>query len=338
MLDHGETSRQGLPRKQGTRFSYERRVNAVLDAIMADIGREFTLEDMAAVACLSPFHLHRVFTAMMGETPAACIWRLRVQMAAYALQSREKKSVTDIALACGFSSSQNFARAFKAWAGVSPTRYRALHHAGQWAAYAEAQKRKEGNAAPYHLDYGVVHGEFTPRIEANDAILRKGADMNVIIEELPAYRLAYVRQIGPYGPQLMQAWGRLMGWAGPSGLLGPKSACVGISWDNPEMTPAERCRYDACLVIGEASPEPAGLEAHGVSLQTLPGGLHACYRRPTRMHEYAEAWNEIFGIWLPRSGYVCCGVPFEYYHPPLQCDDSPEAATDVSFCIPVKPE
>ena len=162
--------------------------------------------------------------------------------------------------------------------------------------------------------------------------------MNVIIQELPEYRLAYVRQIGPYGPALGQAWGRLMGWAGQSGLMGPEAACVGISWDNPEVTPAERCRYDACLVLA-AGPQPdaAGLEAHGVSLQTLPGGPHACYRRPTKMHEYAEAWNELFGIWLPRSGYTCAGVPFEYYHPPLNCSDSPDFAADVSFCLPVQP-
>ncbi|MFC7560727.1 hypothetical protein ACFQ5D_00200 [Paenibacillus farraposensis] len=50
------------------------------------------------------------------------------------------------------------------------------------------------------------------------------------METLPNYRIAYVRQVGPYGPA-------------ESAIL------LGIPQDNPQTTPPEKCRYDACIVI-----------------------------------------------------------------------------------------
>ena len=69
--------------------------------------------------------------------------------------------------------------------------------------------------------------------------------MKVDVKQLPEYRVAYVRQIGPYGPALAQAWERIMAWAGKNGLPGPDTAALGVSWDNPSLTLPERCRYDA---------------------------------------------------------------------------------------------
>ena len=104
-----------MPRRASTHFSYEQRINKILNAVSTDPARGFSLEELARIACLSPFHLHRVFSAMTGETLAACIRRLRLETAANMLRFSPGRSVTEIACACGFSSSQNFARLFRDW-------------------------------------------------------------------------------------------------------------------------------------------------------------------------------------------------------------------------------
>lgn len=114
-----------MARRASTHFSYEQRINKILNAVSADPARVFSLEELAGIACLSPFHLHRVFSAMTGETLAACIRRLRLETAANLLRFSSSLNITAVALACGFSSSQNFARVFREWMGMSPGAFRA---------------------------------------------------------------------------------------------------------------------------------------------------------------------------------------------------------------------
>ncbi|MDV2888408.1 GyrI-like domain-containing protein, partial [Alkalihalophilus pseudofirmus] len=69
-------------------------------------------------------------------------------------------------------------------------------------------------------------------------------------ETLPNYRIAYVRQVGPYGPANRLAMEKVKKWAAEKKLT--KSAIIfGIPQDNPETTNPENCRYDACVVIAK---------------------------------------------------------------------------------------
>lgn len=327
-----------MPCRESTLYFYEQRINKVLNAVSKDPAHAFSLEELGAIACLSPFHLHRVFSAMTGETPGACLRRLRLETAANMLRYSPGQTVTAIAHACGFSSSQNFARIFREWMGETPSRFRAACGRGD-PPVPLAQNRKQPIARAYLLEYVADVAGKAVRVTMlpNAAVLAKGVAMKVEIKNLPGYRLAYVRQIGPYGPALQQAWTQVTEWAGKNGLLGPQAAALGISWDNPELTPPERCRYDACVVLPEDfQADEQALARHGIGMQGLDPGQYACYRRPTRMNEYFQAWSELLGVWLPQSGYECLGAGFEYYHPPLSCDDNPDSAVDVSFCIPVR--
>ena len=92
------------------------------------------------------------------------------------------------------------------------------------------------------------------------------------------------------------------------GCLRPGGLSVGIGWDNPELT--EQCRYDACVVVPDGTAlDPADPSDQGIGLQTVEGGLYACYRRMVGRAQFSEALNELFGIWLPHSGYECVGAP-----------------------------
>lgn len=325
-----------MPRPS-TRLSYEQRINRVLDAVMADLTRDYTLDVLADIAGLSPFHLHRVFSAMTGEPPAACVRRLRLLTAAFRLQFQPSSSITDIALECGFSSSQNFARSFRAWAGVSPGRFRECCRANQLPPKLESQKSKFRNAAPFVLEYLADIEGHGPHLVPNETILAKGAAMNVEVKQVPTRRLAYVRHIGPYSDNgLTEAWTRIVAWGMQRGHLRPGGVSVGISWDNPELT--DQCRYDACVIVPDNTAlDPADPLDQGIGLQTVEGGLYACYRRTVKRDQFSEALNELFGIWLPHSGYECVGAPLEIYHNTLGNADEADASWDVSLCMPVRP-
>jgi AraC family transcriptional regulator len=92
---------------------YTARINRVIDYIVANLHGDLTLETLARVAHFSPYHFHRIFGAMVGETLHQFIQRLRIERAASMLVVNPKKSITEIALDCGFSGSAAFARVFR---------------------------------------------------------------------------------------------------------------------------------------------------------------------------------------------------------------------------------
>jgi AraC family transcriptional regulator len=68
---------------------------------------------VARAARLSPYHFHRVFQVLVGETLAEFVKRLRLERALVVMARAPRSSLTTIALTCGFSSSSDFSRRFK---------------------------------------------------------------------------------------------------------------------------------------------------------------------------------------------------------------------------------
>ena len=83
---------------------YQLRINKVTDYIHNHIDQPLSLQKMAGIACFSPFHFHRVFTILTGETPTDYIKRTRIEKAALLLKRNKELSATEIARLCGFSS------------------------------------------------------------------------------------------------------------------------------------------------------------------------------------------------------------------------------------------
>jgi AraC-like DNA-binding protein len=92
---------------------YRNCLHRVLDYINDNLAEELHLESLADVAGFSPFHFHRIFSSMIGESPREYIERLRLERSANFLFMHPEKTITNIALECGFSSHAAFARSFK---------------------------------------------------------------------------------------------------------------------------------------------------------------------------------------------------------------------------------
>jgi len=99
------------------------RFGSVIDFMHARLGDTLTLEMLAGVAGLSPYHFLRTFERITGVTPHQYVLRARLRRAATRLVTGPGK-ILDLALESGFGDLSNFNRAFRAEFGMSPRAYR----------------------------------------------------------------------------------------------------------------------------------------------------------------------------------------------------------------------
>lgn len=107
-----------------TREELWRRVNRARDFLHANLGARVTLSDVAAAACLSPFHLLRTFQAAFRQTPHQYLQQCRLERAKFLLE-KTRIPVTAICLDCGFTSLGSFSALFQKRFGISPRKWRA---------------------------------------------------------------------------------------------------------------------------------------------------------------------------------------------------------------------
>ena len=120
--------------------------------------------------------------------------------------------------------------------------------------------------------------------------------MDVKLTKLEPMRVAFMRHVGPY-TEVGETWGQLAAWAGPRGLFGPQTRCVGLCHDDPEVTPPEKIRYDACLTAGpQVQPEGE------IGVQETPGGEYAMAVHHGPYENLAATYATICGQWLPQQG------------------------------------
>jgi DNA gyrase inhibitor len=158
-------------------------------------------------------------------------------------------------------------------------------------------------------------------------LIQKGKeDMNIKVEAIPKSRIAYVRQVGPYGPGNVQAMEKLKKWADEKNLLAESAIILGISLDNPETTLPENCRYDAGIVISNDYQLD-----NSICERELSGGKYVVCKVKHTAVDIQKAWAEIFPI-LQNSGYPIDNKPiFERYTGDMIYNDYCE------ICVPVKP-
>lgn len=300
---------------QHTAKEYQRRVCLAMNYISNNLDTELSLEKIAEAASFSPFHFHRIFKAVVGETVSEFTRRLRLELAANRPLSN-RDDVTRIAMDCGFSSSQNFAKAFRQHFGMTPTHYRKSK---------TGNKNSKGeNALSLQVRY---HADT---VFANARKNERSTLMNAEVREMPEYHVAYVRKIGPYNKETCEeAFGEMMQWAGPRGYLA-SGVMLGVYWDNPEVTPPEKCRIDACVSV------PRGTMPEGqVGIQIINGGPYAVCHFEIEAQSFQQSWEDAFA-WLVTSGYECDDRPcYELYHN-TSAAEHPEGKWIFDICIPLK--
>lgn len=261
------------------KLDYVDRVNRAIDHVTANLDARLKLEDVAAVAGFSPYHFHRIFQALVGETLHDFTNRVRLERAVYFMAHGSKRSLTEVGLEVGFSSSSAFSRAFRQHFGVSPRRF-------DVDAFRRAGRSRLVDAVP-----GGHSLKRLPESADRDRFALR-------LRDLPARRVAYLRVYRPYeGGGVREALTRLMTWAQERGLA--KGQWLGYQWDDPTIVPLELCRYDVGLEIPTDAP--------------VDGDVSEILFPPLRVAEIEmagpielelEALDWLYGTWLPRSGYA----------------------------------
>jgi len=277
--------------KPATRSFYEDAVQRAIERILTHLDDALSLDELAQMAGLSPFHFHRVFRGMVGETPLELCRRLRMERAAWQLACRQT-AVTEIAFDAGYETHEAFTRAFRALYNTSPSGFRAI-----------PQPRIE-LAAGCGVHFSV-HGTipaFVPRDTG-------GQHMDVSIKDMPAVRVATVPHVGPYN-QINSAFGTLGGIAGPAGLFErPEAAMIGIYYDDPQTTPVDELRSEAGIRVAEDITLPRGLND-----QHLSAGKYAVTTHVGPYEQLGDVWARFLGEWLPKSDHrIRPGASYELY-------------------------
>ena len=280
---------------------YQRRLLRVLVHVQQHLDEPLALSDLAALACFSPYHFHRIFRGMVGESVKEYVRRLRLQRAAGRLKA-SKLTVTEIAFEAGYEGLEAFSRSFRGTFGMAPSRFRTEHRlpASSPAIYSEDANRTHDVVPPWKFD-GKPDGHAGPDRQKEDF-------MKVKIEHLNPIRVAFMRHVGPYD-KVGPTWDKLMTYLGKEGWLGGSVRCIGLCHDDPEVTPADKIRYDACVEVGEAF-EPAG----EIGVQVIAGGDYAVTTHFGSYNKLGDTYAKLLGQWVPRSGRELRSAPcFEVY-------------------------
>lgn len=102
----------------------DKRIQKALILIEKKYKDKILLQDLADAVGLSAFHFQKLFKKETGESPAACVARIRLDKAAHLIRVNEDLPMTRIAMDCGFSSPASFSRAFTQKFGTSPSQFR----------------------------------------------------------------------------------------------------------------------------------------------------------------------------------------------------------------------
>jgi len=300
--------------KIGTRNDWKEIVTETIKKIAAHLDEPLSNDLFAGEASFSPFHFHRVFSGMTGETVTEMVRRLRLERAAYLLLNTED-SIAWIGMDAGYETHEAFSRTFREAFGKSPTGYR------------------RGISRIFSLP--TPNGVHWAPVSVNLDLMSlpiEGANMEIRVEERKELRVACVRHIGPYN-QIGEAFERLSAWAGPLNLLGPDTVYAATYLDNPDVTPVNELRSDACISIPD-DVTPTG----DVTLGKLDAGWYAVGRHLGSYSGLGQAWGQLCGKEMPARGYkyreATC---FEIYL--SDCSTTPENELVTDIYEPIyKPE
>lgn len=299
--------------KTTTQRDYEQRILRVLVHVQQNLDHALDLDELACIANFSPYHFHRVFRGIVGEGVAEHVRRLRVERAAHRLCNTEQP-VTQVAFDAGYETHESFTRAFRAMFEMSPTQFRAEH------------RPRPASISRNRVAY-VPEGRWESiKIPTLEEIA-----VEIRIENRPAMRAAFMRHIGPY-QEVGQTWGRFCGWVGQNGLFGPNTKLFGMSHDDPEVTPPDKLRYDACIVVGDDF-EPRD----DVGVQEVAGGEYAVALHCGPYENFKQTYAAIYGQWIPANGREPADGPaIEVYLNDPNSTKPEDLRTEV--CVPLKPK
>ncbi|BDW99361.1 AraC family transcriptional regulator [Maricaulis maris] len=227
-----------------SRARHAERIDRVLAHIeCADEESDLTLERLCAVAAMSPYHFHRIFRLMTGETLAETVRRVRL---ARSLPDLADKTIpiTVAAGTSGYATSQTYGRALRATTGGTASDIRA--------------------GKP-----GLIDALLSPA--ALDPAGLSASPLSIEIVSTAPLRLLAIRNIGAYS-ELNTVYERLFDSVFSQHPMDALVGIYGIWHEDPRFADPAGLHFDCAISVGDL---PA---VDGVEVIAIPAGRHARLR------------------------------------------------------------
>ena len=262
---------------------YKLRLLPVLRQIQDNLDAELELASMAKVACMSQYHFHRVFKAVVGENLKEHLRRLKLERAASKLREKNAR-IIELAFEAGFSSHEAFTRAFNKAFGVSPSAFRSQ------------QNRLLPSKSGIH--FGQSLNDFSPC---------KYGETNMQVTEtfFPEVSVVYRHHIG-VDSGIPEAWGEMIRWGHQAGLINESTRFITIGYDDPSITAADKQRFDLCFTSEQTPHGTLPLKSRTIGNFKVAKVIHK-----GDLNGIESTFMAFYGSWLPASGLE----PLD--HPPL---------------------
>lgn len=293
--------------------NYKSRINKVLVFIQENLEHELTLASLAKIAMYSPFHFHRIFSAVVNEPLYVYISRKRIEKSAAILCADKQKTIASIAFEMGFSTNAAYSKAFKKFYGLSPTQFRA-----EALAFSKIGKIKRKNGQEQ-----LHFSSYICNIDRHKEWIAARADIEV--KEMPMLQIAYVAHVGAFD-LIGTAFQKLARWAIPNQL--PMLKTITVYYDDPNITDISKVRQAAGIILEEA------IATEGeVTVMTIPSGRCVVGKFVLEPTEFEQAWRGIF-VWLYEHGYKPSSRDcYQILH--NNKPHQPPEKSRVEICIPI---
>jgi AraC family transcriptional regulator len=295
---------------------YKNRINRVFEFIDENLESNLTLETVSKIAFFSPFHFHRVFKFVTGETLNEYVTRRRIEKSASDLLHKNI-TATEIAHKYGFSDNSSYSRTFKKYFGVSPTEFK-NQNPNKFSKIRQLES-KNGQVYPDYERYICIINN-----------LKKWTEMNAKIEikQTPELNLAGVTHIGING--IENTFEKLIKWAIPNGLLKNSETRMGrIFHDSFKVTAPDKVRMSIFLTTNV----PFEIDGE-INKLTINKGKCIVGHFEITPNEFEKSWTSLF-IWMNENGYKKSSEnPFEIYHNDFR--EHPENKFITDLYIPIE--
>lgn len=268
-----------------TAEDYQRRVDRAVQWLEQHLHEDVRPDDLARVAAFSPYHFHRVFKGVTGESVMACRRRLRLEWAARRLRHTDLP-VTEVAFESGYNAHEAFTRAFAAHFGEAPS---------------------------------VWRQRVSPRLERRQRDAARPL-APVELRTVPERAYLHLRSVGPY-TEVGPVWQRFLGLAAAAGCFTGRETLVGRYLDDPEVTPPERMRYD----VGLIPARPLAAAPQGLQLDSITAGRWAVMVHEGSYDTLADTYLDLVGRWFPQRGVPLADRPCLEQYVNLPHQVAPEA-------------
>ncbi len=238
--------------------------------------KDLALELIAKHFDLSSFHFHRLFTKYTKESLHSHLNRIKLEQSAIWLKYTNKK-IIDIAIEIGYNSREGFTRAFKAHFKETPMVYR---------------KKSQQKIQKIILKSGLNKLKVKVKIIKSSSI-----------------KVAFIRANGDYMKTYFN-WLKLKEWI-KQNSIDRELSCIGVTYDDPDITPSGKLRYDACIEIEDSFKIK---KDDTVCKQELNGGIFAQVEFEGNIYDEERVWEYLTYIWLPQNNYYIRDYRFQTFY------------------------